>query len=78
MRLIDAEPGKEYRVVRVEGECDEFKCKLETMGLRRGDVVKVVQKSFFGPIQVEVGGAKLGLCRAQTKNIEVEEIKETR
>ncbi|BCD67986.1 FeoA family protein [Nitratiruptor sp. YY09-18] len=78
MKLSEAQPGKEYKIIAIEGECDEYKCKLEAMGLRRGDIVKVLQKGFFGPIQVEVNGARIGLCRGQTKKIEVKEVKENR
>ncbi len=74
MKLSDTRQGDLVRVVGFAKECDEFKCKLEAMGLRRGDVVEVQNKSFFGPIQIEVNGAKIALCRGQAQKIEVEKI----
>jgi len=74
MKLSDAKQGELVRVIGFERDCDEFKCKLEAMGLRRGDIVKVATKSFFGPIQVEVNGAKIALCRGQAQKIKVEKI----
>ncbi|MRI59166.1 MAG: ferrous iron transport protein A [Epsilonproteobacteria bacterium] len=74
MKLSEAKQGTLVRVVDFEEGCDEFKCKLESMGFRRGDVIKVLSKSFFGPIQVEANGAKIALCRGQAKKIEVEPI----
>ncbi len=74
MKLSEAKSGDTVRILRIEHDCDEFACKLEAMGLRKGDIVKVLNKGFFGPIQVEVGGAKLALCRGQAKKIDVEKI----
>ncbi len=74
MRLSEAKAGDVVKVVGFEENCDEFKCKLESMGLRRGDVIRVLTKGFFGPIQVEAGGAKLALCRGQAEKIYVEKI----
>ncbi|BCD62123.1 ferrous iron transport protein A [Nitratiruptor sp. YY08-26] len=76
MKLSDTKSGDIVRVVSFENECNEMQCKLEAMGFRRGDIVKVLQKSFFGPIQVEANGTKIALCRGQAKKIEVEKIKE--
>ena len=75
MKLSAAKSGDVLRVIGFESECDEFRCKLESMGFRRGDIIKVINKGFFGPIQVEVNGAKLALCRGQADKIEVEKIK---
>ncbi len=74
MRLSDAKQGELLRVVGFEEGCDEFKCKLQSMGFQKGDVVRVLSKGFFGPIQVEVNKAKIALCRGQAKKIEVEPI----
>ncbi len=71
MKLSDAKQGDLVRIEGFERDCDEFKCKLEAMGLRRGDVVKILNKSFFGPIQIEVNGTKLALCRGQAQKIYV-------
>ncbi|BAF69882.1 FeoA family protein [Nitratiruptor sp. SB155-2] len=74
MKLSEARQGSQVRVLGFEKDCDEFKCKLESMGLRRGDVVYVQNKSFFGPIQIEVNGTKIALCRGQADKIRVEYI----
>ncbi len=74
MRLIDAKNGDLVRVVGFEGGCDEFKCHLHAMGFMIGDVVKIVHRGFFGPIQVESKGAKVALCRGQAEKILVEKI----
>ncbi len=76
MKLSDAKSGDIVKIVGFESECDEFKCKLESMGFRRGDIVKVLNKSFFGPIQIEDNGVKLALCRGQAQKIEVEKLNE--
>ncbi len=74
MKLSDAKSGDWLKVLAIEHDCDEYACKLEAMGLRKGDMIKVLNKSFFGPVQIEVNGAKIALCRAQAKKIDVEKI----
>ncbi|NPA04301.1 MAG: ferrous iron transport protein A [Epsilonproteobacteria bacterium] len=71
MKLSEAKTGSWVRIVDFEGE---FKNRLVDIGLGRGSVVKVVGKTFFGPLQVEVDGRKIALCRGQAKKIEVEPI----
>ncbi len=74
MKLSDTKSGDVVRIVDFDEGCDEFKCRLEVMGLRRGDVVQVVHNSYFSPVTVEAHGAKIALCRGQAKKIEVEKI----
>jgi len=74
MKLIEAKNKDIVKVVGFEGECDEFKCRLSSMGFMIGDVIKVLNKGFFGPIQIEANGAKIALCRGQAKKILVKKI----
>jgi Fe2+ transport system protein FeoA len=74
MKLSDTKSGDTVRVIGFDEGCEEFKCKLEALGLRRGDVINVIQKGFFGPVTVESNGAKIALCGGQAKKIVVEKI----
>jgi len=74
MKLIDAKSGEIVKIVGFNGECDEFKCKLSAMGFMIGDEIKVLHKGFFGPIQIEANGIKIGLCRGQAKKILVKKL----
>ena len=74
MKLSDAKNGDVVKVIGFEEGCSEFRCKLESMGFRKGDIVKILNKGFFGPVQIEVNGAKIALCRGQAKKIEVEKL----
>ena len=74
MKLSDTKSGDVVRVRGFKEGCDEFKCRLEVLGLRKGDVINVIQNGFFGPVTVEAHGAKIALCRGQAKKIDVERI----
>ncbi|MRJ02984.1 MAG: ferrous iron transport protein A [Epsilonproteobacteria bacterium] len=74
MKLSEAERGDLVRIKSFDSGCDTFRKRLEVLGLRRGDVVEVLQKSFLGPITVQAHGAKIALCRGQAKKIEVERL----
>ena len=74
MRLIEAKSKDIVKIVGFEGECDEFKCRLSAMGFMIGDIIKVVHKGFFGPVQIEANGRKIALCRGQAQKILVKKI----
>lgn len=74
MRLIDANSNDVVKIIGFDGECDEFKCHLTAMGFIVGDIIRVINKSFFGPIQIKSNGRKIALCRGQAKKILVEKL----
>ncbi|WP_200763892.1 FeoA family protein [Nitrosophilus alvini] len=74
MKLSDAKVGEVVKVIGFSGGCDEFKCRLEAMGFRVGDIVKIINKGFFGPLQIESSGSKIALCRGQAEKILVEKV----
>ena len=76
MRLIEAKSGDIVKIVGFEGECDEFKCRLSAMGFMIGDIIKILNKGFFGPVQIEANGAKIALCRGQAQKILVKKVVE--
>ncbi len=75
MKLIEAKNGDIVKVIGYDGECDEFKCHLNAMGFIIGDIIKVLNKGFFGPIQIEANGTKIAMCRGQAEKILVEKIR---
>ena len=76
MRLIDAKSKDLVRVKTFAKECGSFVCRINSMGIKKGDIIKVLNSSFFGPILVEANGSKIAICRGEAKKIEIEKIKE--
>ncbi len=74
MRLSDARPGELVKIKGFEGGCDDFKCRLDSMGVRIGDIVEVKSKAFLGPIEIKNDDVDLALCRGQAEKIIVKPI----
>ncbi|NPA30270.1 MAG: ferrous iron transport protein A [Epsilonproteobacteria bacterium] len=71
MRLSDAKVGDLVKIKGFEAECEQFRRRLEALGVRVGDVVEVKSKAFLGPIEIRNDETDLALCRGQAKKIRV-------
>lgn len=74
MKLVDAKSGDLVIVKDFTRDCDNFKCRINSMGIKKGDIAKVLNRSFFGPILVEVDGSKIAICRGEAQKIIVDKI----
>ncbi|MRI83269.1 MAG: ferrous iron transport protein A [Nitratiruptor sp.] len=74
MKLSEAKVGDLVRIRAFDGEDRLLEERLRALGIGRGAVVEVVQKSLLGPITVEIDGSKVALCRGQAKRIDVEKL----
>lgn len=74
MRLIDAKNGDLLRIKDFTRDCGNFKCRINSMGIKKGDIIKVLNRNFFGPILVEDSGVKVAICRGEAQKIIVDKI----
>lgn len=75
MRLSDAKQGDLVKIKGFEGGCDDFKCRLDSLGIRIGDIVEIKSKAFLGPIEIKNEDIDLALCRGQAEKIIIKPIK---
>ena len=72
--LTNLSYNKQARIVRLEGG-QGFQRKLRVMGIREGQIIKIVSKQpFRGPLTVAAGGSQITLGRGMAQNIIVEEL----
>jgi len=70
--LTDLPPERKAKVVRIEGGFG-LQNKLRVMGIREGQVIRIISKQFFqGPITVVVNGCQVTLGRGMAQRIIVE------
>ncbi len=74
MRLSDAKPGDIVKIKGFERDCDRFKCRLDALGIRVGDIVEIKSKAFLGPIEIKNEEVDIALCRGQAEKIIVKPI----
>jgi ferrous iron transport protein A len=72
--LLNIPSNKNARIISVSGGT-EFLRKLQVMGIRKNQKIKIVSKQpFRGPITIEVSGCQMTLGRGMAKKIMVEVI----
>ena len=72
LTLAHAVPGKEYRIIRVEGEC-KLSSRLCAMGLMPNELLSVYTASRGGPAIIAVKGSRFAIGRGMTNRIIIEE-----
>lgn len=71
MRLSDLRQGDIFKITQFFSDCPHFQRRIEGLGLRKGAIGRVVTKSFWGPIEVDLEGRKVAVGRGVAKKIEV-------
>lgn len=72
--LVHLRENKTAKITDIHGG-GNFRRKLEVMGIRPGQIIKVVSKQpFRGPITISVGNGQMTIGRGMAHRILVEEI----
>jgi Fe2+ transport system protein FeoA len=71
MKLIDLNKHDVFKIVSFDDVCENMKERLSSMGASKNSMGQVLHKGFFGPIEVEFNGSKIGIGRKMAKKIEV-------
>jgi Fe2+ transport system protein FeoA len=70
-RLIDLKNGDVFKITAFDETCHNFKHRLADLGLFKGALGQVVNKSLFGPIELDIQGNKIAIGRGMAKKIYV-------
>ena len=71
LKLIDLKKNEVFKIVDFEDDCKNFKQRLLDLGLKKGEIGQVINKSFFGPIEIDIDGRKIAIGRGMAKKIKV-------
>ena len=70
--ILHLPTGKKARILSIQGG-HGFQRKLQVMGIREGQVIKIVSRQpFRGPLTIEVCGSQITLGRGMANKIIVE------
>jgi len=69
--LADLKTGDVFRIVGFDKSCGNFKYRLQDLGIHKGQMGQVLNKSFFGPIELEIEDRKIAIGRGMSKKIYV-------
>jgi len=71
LRLIDLKKGDVFKVVSFDESCGNFKNRMQELGIYKGQLGQVINKSFFGPVEIDIDGRKIAIGRGMSKKIYV-------
>ena len=71
LRLIDLKTGDVFKIIGFDESCGNFKQRLIDLGIHKNQMGQILNKSFFGPIEIEIDGRKVAIGRGMSKKIYV-------
>jgi len=71
MKLSDLHKNDVFKIVDFGDVCDDMQKRLTSLGANKNKMGQVLNKGFFGPIEVEFNGSKIAIGRGMAKKIEV-------
>jgi len=69
--LAELKKGDVFKIVGFDKSCGNFKQRLLGLGISKGQIGQIINKSLFGPLEVDIEGRKLALGRGMAKKIYV-------
>ncbi len=67
--LAELKKNDVFKIVGFDKSCGNFKYRLNDLGINKGQIGQVINKSLFGPTEVDIEGRKLALGRGMSKKI---------
>jgi Fe2+ transport system protein FeoA len=68
-RLIDLKRGDVFKIIDFDQSCGNFRQRLIDLGIHKGQMGQILNKSLFGPIEIDIEGRRLAIGRGMAKKI---------
>ena len=67
--LNDLKKSDVFKITDFDESCKNFKGRLRDLGIHKGQIGQILNKSFFGPVEIEIDGRKLAIGKGMSKKI---------
>ncbi|WP_024790426.1 ferrous iron transport protein A [Lebetimonas sp. JH292] len=71
IRLSDLKNGDVFKIIEFDRSCGNFKYRMQDLGIRKGQMGQIINKSIFGPVEIDIEGRKIAIGRGMSKKIYV-------
>lgn len=71
MKLIELPKNTIFKIVDLNNLCKNMKDRFCSMDIQKGSIGRVLNRGFFGPIEIEIDDSKLAIGRKMAAKIEV-------
>jgi len=68
-RLNELKTNDVFKIVGFDESCGNFKHRMQELGIKKNQMGQIINKSFFGPIEIDIEGRKLAVGRGMAKKI---------
>ena len=66
--ITSAEERTTVRLYKIEGGC-QLKRRLTVLGFLENEPIRLIKKSYFGPVVIEIKGSKFAIGRGEAQKI---------
>jgi ferrous iron transport protein A len=70
-KLIDLKRGDVFKIIGFDKSCGNFKNRMRDLGIHKGQIGQIINKSLFGPVEIDIDGRKIAMGRGMSKKIYV-------
>jgi len=67
--LADLKTGDVFKIIDFDKSCGNFKYRLQDLGIHKGQIGQILNKSLFGPVELEIDNRKIAIGRGMSKKI---------
>jgi len=71
LTLADLKKDDVFKIIDFDESCKNFKNRLYSLGISKNQIGQVINKSFFGPMEIDINGKKIAIGRGMSKKIYV-------
>ncbi|WP_024791079.1 MULTISPECIES: ferrous iron transport protein A [unclassified Lebetimonas] len=71
IRLSDLKNGDVFKIIEFDRSCGNFKYRMQDLGIRKGQMGQIINKSIFGPVEIDMEGRKIAIGKGMSKKIYV-------
>ncbi len=69
LSLADLKTGDVFKIIDFDKSCGNFKYRLQDLGIHKGQMGQILNKTLFGPVEFEIDGRKIAIGRGMSKKI---------
>jgi ferrous iron transport protein A len=71
MKLIELKKNDVFKIIDFGDVCEDMQKRLISLGANKNKIAQILNKGFFGPIEIDFNGTKIAIGRGMAKKIEV-------
>jgi ferrous iron transport protein A len=68
-KLSELKNGAVFKIIDFDHSCGNFRYRMQDLGIRKGQMGQIINKSIFGPVEIDIEGRKIAIGKGMSKKI---------